>query len=68
MLAQKQPPLKECVTAHWPRGPAPKIPGAQARNRSRGMDVSATENPSGRCEGYAFIGEAEEGAIVDYGD
>src|SRR5918997_514197 len=22
-LAQKQPPLKECVTAHWSSGPAP---------------------------------------------
>ena len=37
MLAQKQPPLKECVIAHWSRGPAPKISGAQAQNRSRGI-------------------------------
>ena len=36
MLAQKQPPLKECVIAHWSREPAPKISGAQAQNRSRG--------------------------------
>src|SRR6185503_2837212 len=25
MLAQKQPSLKECVTAHWSSDPAPKI-------------------------------------------
>src|SRR5512136_1901871 len=25
MLAQKQPSLKECVTAHWSSGSAPKI-------------------------------------------
>ena len=36
MLAQKQPPFKECVIAHWSRGSAPKISGAQAQNRSRG--------------------------------
>ena len=37
MLAQKQPPFKECVIAHWSRGSAPKISGAQVQNRSRGM-------------------------------
>ena len=36
MLAQKQPPFKECVIAHWSRDPAPKIPGAKVRNRSCG--------------------------------
>ena len=40
MLAQKQPPFKECVIAHWSRGPAPKISGAQVQNRSCGMEVS----------------------------
>jgi|CZCB01.1.fsa_nt_gi hypothetical protein len=25
MLAQKQPPFKECVIAHWSRGSAPKM-------------------------------------------
>ena len=39
MLAQKQPPFKECVIAHWSRGPAPKISGAEAQNRSRGMEA-----------------------------
>ena len=34
MLAQKQPPLKECVIAHWSRGSAPKMTGAKAQNRS----------------------------------
>ena len=34
MLAQKQPPLKECVIAHWSRGSAPKMTGAQVQNRS----------------------------------
>jgi hypothetical protein len=37
MLAQKQPPLKECVIAHWSSGAAPKMTGAKARNRSYGM-------------------------------
>ena len=37
MLAQKQPPLKECVIAHWSRGTAPKINGAKAQNRSGGL-------------------------------
>ena len=44
MLAQKQPPFKECVIAHWSRGPAPKIPGAEVRNRSYGCGVE----PRGR--------------------
>ena len=29
MLAQKQPPLKECVIAHWSRDSAPKMTGAK---------------------------------------
>ena len=37
-MAQKQPPFKECVTAHWSRIVAPKILGAkhdtEARERS----------------------------------
>ncbi len=37
MLAQKQPPFKECVIAHWSRDAAPKMTGAQARNRSYGI-------------------------------
>ena len=37
MLAQKQPPFKECVIAHWSRVPAPKMTGAKVRNRSFGM-------------------------------
>ena len=36
MLAQKQPPLKECVIAHWSRDSAPKMTGAEVRNRSFG--------------------------------
>ena len=36
MLAQKQPPLKECVIAHWSRDSAPKMTGAKVRNRSFG--------------------------------
>ena len=49
MLAQKQPPFKECVIAHWPRGSAPKIPGAQARNRSRGMQLVAWVGERSMC-------------------
>ena len=37
MLAQKQPPFKECVIAHWSRSHAPKIPGAKVQNRSYGF-------------------------------
>ena len=29
MLAQRQPSFKECVTAHWSSGLAPKIIGAK---------------------------------------
>jgi hypothetical protein len=40
MLAQKQPPFKECVIAHWSRGSAPKMTGAKVQNRSRGKMLS----------------------------
>ena len=30
-------PFKECVIAHWSRGPAPKMSGAQTRHRSSGF-------------------------------
>ena len=52
MLAQKQPPLKECVIAHWSRGPAPKISGAQAQNRSRGRVYISTERLRRRKNRY----------------
>ena len=42
MLAQKQPPFKECVIAHWSRGPAPKMSGAKVQNRSRGRDTEVS--------------------------
>ena len=35
-MAQKQPPFKECVTAHWSRIVAPKIPGAKHNTEARG--------------------------------
>ena len=38
MLAQKQPPLKECVKAHWSRDVAPKINGAKVQNRSHTIE------------------------------
>lgn len=37
MLAQRQPSFKECVTAHWSSGFAPKMNGAQAYYRSCGF-------------------------------
>ena len=37
MLAQRQPSFEECVTAHWPRIPAPKMIGTQAGSRRRGI-------------------------------
>ena len=39
MLAQRQPPFEDRVTAHWPRIPAPKMIGTQAGSRSRGSHV-----------------------------
>ena len=35
--AQKQPSLKESVTAHWPRDMAPKIHEAEAYYRRQGF-------------------------------
>ena len=32
---KKQPSIQECVIAHWSRGPAPKMSGAETRHRSR---------------------------------
>ena len=43
MLAQRQPPFKECVTAHWPSGFAPKMIGAQVYYRSYGFFSSSDE-------------------------
>ena len=51
MLAQKQPSFKECVIAHWSRGPAPKIPGAKVWNRSYGyIERCVVEERSQRVE------------------
>ena len=38
MLAQKQPPFKECVIAHWSSDRAPKITGAKTYHRSLGIE------------------------------
>ena len=35
-MAQKQPPFKECVTAHWSRIVAPKILGAKHDTEAQG--------------------------------
>ena len=51
MLAQKQPPFKECVIAHWSRDPAPKIPGAKVRNRSYGCMPSGMRGRGAFPEG-----------------
>ena len=61
MLAQKQPPLKECVIAHRSRGTAPKINGAEAQNRSGGIEKSVGERSNldeGRPKGQ--LDEFEE--------
>ena len=42
MLAQRQPSFKECVTAHWSSGLAPKIIGAK-----HGTEASDCRTPSG---------------------
>ena len=39
MLAQRQPPFEDRVTAHWPRDPAPKMIGTEAGSRSRGITI-----------------------------
>jgi hypothetical protein len=41
MLAQRQPSFKECVTAHWSSDFAPKMNGAQAYNRNRGIVIAS---------------------------
>ena len=42
MLAWKQPPFKECVTAHWSSGRASIMTGHQAAHRSHGVVVWIT--------------------------
>ena len=39
MLAQRQPPFEDRVTAHWPSVPAPKMIGTEGRSRNRGIDL-----------------------------
>ena len=58
MLAQKQPPLKECVTAHWSRGTAPKINGAKAQNRSCAIEIWVGE--------HSYWDEAKLEGLVDW--
>ena len=46
MLAQRQPSFKECVTAHWSSGLAPKIIGAK-----HSTEASDLLPPSGGTSG-----------------
>ena len=52
MLAQKQPPLKECVIAHWSRGPARKYPGLKHRTEAAAGVYISTERPRRRKNWY----------------
>ena len=58
MLAQKQPSLKECVTAHRSRDVAPKINGAKAQNRSHGLEKAVGERSQ-------LVEAVPEGAVDD---
>jgi hypothetical protein len=63
MLAQKQPPFKECVIAHWSRDSAPKMSGAKVhgtealacivRYMGRGAFLHGIEAVTGRTGGQA---------------
>lgn len=59
MLAQKQPPFKECVIAHWSSGGAPKMNGAKIRHRSDGLYLSTVVGEQ------SLRGEAESKGSVD---
>ena len=47
MLAQRQPSFKECVTAHWSSGLAPKIIGAKHSTEASDLRLSS-DSPGGR--------------------
>ena len=53
-MAQKQPPFKECVTAHWSRIVAPKILGAKHNTEARGRS-----NTIGRGALYKRLSNVE---------
>src|SRR5699024_12618672 len=50
-------PFKECVIAHWSRGPAPKMSGAETRHRSSGTARLVEE--------HCMRGEAAPKGAVD---
>ena len=57
--------LKECVTAHWSRKPAPKINGAKTRHRSigfvyEGMQVVEEQSARTKPKLKGMVDEAEE--------
>eukprot|EP01026_Neomeris_dumetosa_P045656 TRINITY_DN3868_c0_g1_i1.p2 TRINITY_DN3868_c0_g1~~TRINITY_DN3868_c0_g1_i1.p2 ORF type:complete len:164 (-),score=9.73 TRINITY_DN3868_c0_g1_i1:78-569(-) len=47
MLAQKQPPFKECVIAHWSRSPAPRMIGDKHRAEAADTQVWQESVPVG---------------------
>ena len=52
--------FKECVIAHWSRGPAPKMSGAKTRHRSLGLYVSIV------VEEHCISGEAIPEGVVEF--
>ena len=60
MLAQRQPPFEQCVTADWSSDPAPKMIGSQAVRRSSGIERLVGERPAGvEAEGQPTVDPPE---------
>ena len=60
MLAQRQPPFEQCVTADWSSDPAPKMIGSQAVRRSSGIERLVGERSCGaEAEGRPTVDPPE---------
>lgn len=53
MLAQRQPPFEECVTAHWTSDAAPKMIGTEEGSRSCGCALRMVGERPMRAEAVA---------------
>ena len=65
MLAQRQPPFEQCVTADWSRDPAPKMIGSQASCRSGGSMRDGRGARHAREGGCASTARAHAGDYAD---
>ena len=71
MLAQRQPPFKECVTAHWSIiplgcGSAPKMIGAKSAAEATDF-VFSCKRKYGEVGERCPMGEAIPEGVVDVG-